>query len=167
MKLTKCSLCNDIKKTIKFNYYSHPHFYSGHIGTFYVNNENIIYSTKFLLSKMFSGAKKICEKYKIILPIIFGFNNYSFINSEYELIDHTYNFIHTIYIYNQLIIQNKLVKVKKNDYNNYYKSYHFDLFILYHVFYKCRTDEYIHPYLNWENDFYKIQHSYKHKYILL
>jgi hypothetical protein len=162
MKLTKCSLCNDIKNIIKFNYHPHPYFYSGHIGTFYVNNENIIYSTKFLLSKMFSGAKKICDKYKIILPIIFGFNNYNSINDEFN-----YCLIHTIYIYNQLMMKKKLIKVNKNDYNNYYKSHHFDLFLLYHAFYKYRTDEYIHPYLNWLNDFYVIRYSYKHKYILL
>ena len=141
MTLTKCRECNYMKELIKFRIYKHPPKYIRYM-----------------------DIKQIIKKYDIKWAPLFKniyicgvFFDGGFIN----------RFFHTIYIYNLLMKQNKLVKVKKNDYDNYYKSYHFDLFVLYHLFYKYRTDNYIHPYLNWLNDFYIIRYNYKNKYILL
>jgi hypothetical protein len=150
MKLTKCDECNDIKELIEFKIHKHP-------------PKKIRYM----------DVKKIIKKYDIKWVPLFKDIYIGNVYIDSYLLN---CFFHTIYAYDLLMKQNKLVKVKKNDYNNYYKSYHFDLFVLYYVFLKYKytyTIEHISKVLylinksNWIYYFYAIRYSYKHKYILL
>ncbi len=156
-----CSLCNDIKKKLNtdFDGCNNSNSVCELIKEFCYTNPHSFLNIELISDELINKYNK---------SFIYGFIIYYSDNyDEFDLHNQKVSFFHAIYIYNLLIKQNKLVKIKKNDYNNYYKSYHLDLFLLYHVFYKYRTNEYIHPYLNWLNDFYDIRYSYKYQYILL